>query len=167
MKNNKKIMTVLLTGALITGVALSPALASKGFKDCNRNDSSFHQEKRAERMEYRLEKMTTMLDLTATQQGQIKEILADKMDDRQDMRQQRCEDREQMQKIKTAATFDEAAFRAQAEKRAAKRIDMQVERMQTKQKIFALLTAEQQEKAEILFQTMGKRGHGHERGMKL
>jgi Spy/CpxP family protein refolding chaperone len=119
----------------------------------------------AERMEQHLTKMTTVLDLTATQQEQIKEILAERKQQQQAQRELRQEDHQQMQELKSAAKFDEAAFRALAEKRAEKRIDMQVERMKTKQQIVALLTPEQQEKAEVLFQTMGERGPGHGHGM--
>jgi Spy/CpxP family protein refolding chaperone len=71
-----------------------------------------------------------------------------------------------MLELNSTAPFDEATFRARAEKRAAERIDMQVERMKTRQRIFALLTPEQQEKAEIVFQNMGKRGPGHGPGMR-
>lgn len=160
------ILTLLMTGTLITGLALSPAIASRGFNNCDETDRARHQEKMAERMEHKVEKMTTVLDLTDAQQTQIKELIAEKQKSHVNQFQQRCDDRMQMKKVKSAATFDEAAFRAQAQKQADKRIDMQVERMKTKQQIFALLSTEQQEKAEILFQEMDKRGPGHGHGMK-
>lgn len=162
----KTMFTALITGALLSGIALSPAIAGRGFGNCDGPDSEQRQERMAERMEHRLEKMSTVLDLTEVQQGQIKELLAKKQASHKDQFQQRSEDRKQMQALKTAANFDEAAFRAAAEKRAAQRIDMQVEKMKTKQQIFALLTSEQQEKANILFASMDKRGPGHGHGMK-
>lgn len=163
---NKKLLPTVLAGAVLIGtLALSNAFAGPGYGKCDELDSSARQEKMAERMDRHLAKMTTVLELNETQQTQIKEILANKQEARQDQVEQRCEDRQQMQKLKSAATFDETAFRALAEKHAAQRIDRQVEKMKTKQQIFALLTAEQQEKADVLFQAMGKRGSGHGRGM--
>lgn len=164
--NKKTMFTALLTGTLLTGIALSPAIAGRGFGNCDEPDSEQRQERMAERMKHRLEKMSTVLELTEVQQAQIKEIIAGQQENHKDQFQQRCEDRKQLQELKTAATFDEAAFRTRAEKQAAKRIDRQVERMKTKQQIFALLTSEQQEKAEIFFQAMDKRGPGHGHGMK-
>jgi len=162
----KTMFTALTTGILLTGIAFSPAIAGRGFDNCDGPDSEQRQERMAERMEQRLEKMSTVLDLTEVQQGQIKELLAEKQTNHKDQFQKRCGDRKQMQSLKTAANFDETAFRAAAGKRAAQRIDMQVEKMKTKQQIFALLTSEQQEKAEIIFESMDKRGPGHGHGMK-
>lgn len=164
---NKKLLPTILVGtALISTFAFSSAIAGPGFGNCDEVDSSAHQEKRAERMDRHLSKMTTVLELTDAQQTQIREILTDKQAARQGQFKQRCEDRKQMHELKSASTFDEAAFRSMAEKQAAKRVDRQVEKMKTKQQIFALLTAEQQEKAEVLFQAMDKRGPGRGHGMK-
>ena len=157
----KTLWTALVTGTLFTGIALSPAIAGHGFGKCDEADSERHQQRMEDRLEHRLDKMTTVLELTETQQKQIGEIMSAQQKMHKAQFQEGCSERQQMQELKTSATFDEAAFRAQAEKRAAKRIDMQVERMKTRQQIFALLTPEQQEKAEIIFQDMDKRGPGH------
>ncbi|PLX88059.1 MAG: hypothetical protein C0619_13560 [Desulfuromonas sp.] len=165
MKKNK-LLTILTTSTLLTGLALSPAIAGFGPGRCNDSDSNARQEKRAERMEHHLTKMVTVLDLTEAQQTQIRGILENRKEQHQDLFQQRRADREQMRELKSASTFDEAAFRVMAEKRAAQRIDMQVEKMKTKQQIFALLTADQQAKADIFFESMDRRGPGHGHGMR-
>jgi protein CpxP len=162
MMKNRTLVTALLAGTLLSGIALSPAVAGRGFGNCDQADNPRHQQ----RMEQRLEQMTTLLGLTATQQQQIGAIMAEQRTQHQDRFRQRREQQRHMPELDSAAPFDEAAFRARAEKRAAERIDMQVERMKTRQRIFALLTPEQQEKAEIVFQNMGKRGPGHGPGMR-
>jgi Spy/CpxP family protein refolding chaperone len=162
----KKITAILISSALLAGLALTPALAGYGPGHCDGADDSTRQQRMSERMEQHLSKMTAILDLTEVQQAQIRDILENKQKQHQALSQQRCADREQRQEMKSAGTFDEAEFRAMAGKKAAQRIDMQVEKMKTKQQIFALLTTEQQEKAEIIFQSMDRHGPGHGRGMR-
>lgn len=167
----RTILTALVAGTLLSGVALSTAIAGPGFGpcgcgNCDGPDSATMQQRMENRMERHLAKMTTVLELTDSQQTQIKDILAAQQEKRQAERQERYETREQMQELKASTDFNEAEFRALAKERAEKRIDMQVERMKTRQQIFALLTPEQQEKAEVFFQAMGKRGHGHGHGMR-
>lgn len=162
----KKIMTILLSGTLLTSLALTPVFAGYGPGRCDDIDDNSRQERMADRMEQHLAKMTTVLELTDVQQTQVRDILESKKEQRQAQFKQRCKNHDQMQELKSADEFDEIAFRAMAEKRSAERIDMQVERMKTKQQILALLTAEQQEKADVFFQAMGKRGSRHGHGMK-
>ncbi len=56
--------------------------------------------------------------------------------------------------------FDEVVFRAQAEKVAALRIELMVNRAKTRQAIFAVMTAEQQEKAQKMKQVMSSKQRG-------
>ncbi|HKJ04714.1 MAG TPA: Spy/CpxP family protein refolding chaperone [Geopsychrobacteraceae bacterium] len=158
------VVAALITGTLLTGIAISPAIAGRGYGNCDGPDNTRHQERQAERSEHRLENMTKVLELTDVQQSQIKTIFAGVQEKQKDQYQQRSNQRKQLQDLKSAATFDEDAFRAQAEKMAAHKIDMQVERMKTRQQILALLTTEQQEKAAIMFQSKKNCGPGH--GMK-
>ncbi|MDT8420140.1 MAG: Spy/CpxP family protein refolding chaperone [Desulfuromonadales bacterium] len=164
--NKNKLLTILITSTLMTGLAFSPAIAGFGPGRCSDSDSNARQEKRAERMEQHLAQMATALDLTEAQQTRIRAILENKKEQHQDMFEQRRADRQQMREFKSASSFDEAAFRVMAEKRAAQRIDMQVERMKTKQQIFALLSADQQAKADIFFASMDRRGPDHGHGMR-
>lgn len=167
----RTLLTALLTGTLLSGAVLSTAMAGHGFGpggcgNCDEADIATMQQRMENRMERHLQKMTTVLELTDSQQAKVKELLTAQRQKHLAERQERFEDREQMHELKSAADFDETQFRTLAKKRAEERIDRQVEQMKTRQQIFALLTPEQQEKAEIFFQAMEKRGPGHGPGMR-
>lgn len=162
----KLLMTILTGGALIGSLTLSNAVAGPWFGDCDSSDHMARQERMSERMDRHLDRMTILLDLNTTQQEQIRKILSAKQERHREQFQEHRDERKQMRKMDSAVAFDEAAFRALAEKRAARRIDRQVEQMKTRKRILALLTPEQQKKAEILFQAMGAHGHGHGPGMR-
>lgn len=151
-------LTILLTAILLTGISFTTAMAGFGPGNCN---GETRQERLENRMEQHLARMTTMLELTGSQQAQIKQILTTQQKQRMEQREQRWDERGEMRKMKSATAFDEASFRAMAEKRAAERIDRQVERMKTRQDILALLTPEQKEKAEVFFTAMDRPGPGH------
>ena len=106
------------------------------------------------------------LDFTDEQKAQVREIVAAKRKEKKVLRQQMRAAQQQLHSMMDSDPFDESAFRAQAEKAAAMRIDSMVNRAKTRQAIFAVMTTEQQEKAKKLKQVMspkqrdGKGGKG-------
>lgn len=163
MKKRILIPTLIL-GTLLTG---SLALASPGFDrgncgNCpNKGQAPFSYEQHEERMEQRLEMMSTVLDLSENQQEQIATLLNQRWQNRQQHREQMQAARDAMREARSTATFDEADFRAKAAKQAELKTDMMVERAKMKAEIYALLTPEQQEKAEKLGGMLDGPRQGH------
>lgn len=109
---------------------------------------------------YKLDVLTVALDLTAEQQQNISQLIRQQRDAMQAKREQRQLSHLQLWQLVDADTFDEAAFRAQAEKVAAERIDLMVARAKIKHQVLAVLTPAQQEKAKKLWQLLGPAGKG-------
>lgn len=98
-----------------------------------------------------LQRMASELNLSYTQQAQIKNILQTEKGKIQPLRQQLRQNRMDQSSI-TTGTFDEAQVRAYANKQAQLMSDLTVERERTKSQIFALLTPDQRQKAVALMQ---------------
>lgn len=113
----------------------------------------------------------SQLDLTATQQAQIKAIMQEKHGDRKAERTknkaERAQMHQQMQALTNASTLNNAAVNRLADQQAAKAKQRFIERAQTQHAISQVLTAEQREKlAKLQAERMdkGQRGRQH-RGM--
>jgi protein CpxP len=126
-----------------------------------------NSEHHEERIGYRLEMMTTLLDLTAEQQSQIKDLFNQQHQEKKGLREQMQASRNAMHQARNATPFNEADFRAKAAVQAELKTDMMVAHAKLKQQIHAMLTPEQQEKADKLGDMMGERGkrgrHGGDR----
>lgn len=109
---------------------------------------------------HKLELLTVALDLTPDQQQKISQLIRQQRATMQDKREQRQLNHLLMWQLIDADVFDEAAFREQAEKVAAERIDMMVARAKIKYQVLAVLTPPQQEKAKKLWQLMGPANKG-------
>ncbi|MGA4438803.1 Spy/CpxP family protein refolding chaperone [Psychrobacter pocilloporae] len=114
------------------------------------------------------------LDLTATQQAQIKAIMQEKHGDRTADRAknqaERAQMEQQIQALTNASTLNNAAVNRLADQQAAKAKQRFIERVQTQHAISQVLTAEQRAKMEQLKserQEKGRKGHGkpHHQGM--
>ena len=161
----------LLIGALMTA---SLAVASPGFGGkfgrgcdggCNgRGQGPATYEQHEERMEQRLEVMATLLELTDNQQVQMKALLDQQWQNRQAGRAEMQAVRDAMREARQADPFDEADFRAKAAKQGELRTERMIEGAKLQQEIKAILTPEQQEKADTLRGMLGfgkgKRGGG-------
>ena len=112
----------------------------------------------------KLEMMGAVLDLTSGQKAQLETLFNQQYMDHQDLRDQVHASREAMREAKNAKTFNEADFRAKAAKQAELKIEMMVAHAKLKQQVYALLTPEQQEKADTLGGLMGGRGKGGHHG---
>ncbi len=163
----------ILIPTLIVGALLTGSLAMAGPGKCGSNCSSgcggkgqeaMSFEQHEERMEQRLEKMGAILDLTEEQKNQFATLLNQQWQEKQQLRDEMRASRDEMREAQSAANFNETDFRAKAAKQAELKTEMMVARAKTKQQIYALLTPEQQEKADTLRGMMGGRDKGHHGG---
>ncbi len=157
------LLPTLLLGALLTA---SLAMAAPGgWGGCNdRMSGAMNEEQHAERIEQRLKMMSTVLELSDAQKSQIATLLTGQWQNQQQRHAQLKDSREALQAGKTADSFNEAEFRAQAARQAEQKIEMMVEKAKLKQQIHALLTPEQQAKAELLGGRMGGCDKGRHAG---
>jgi Spy/CpxP family protein refolding chaperone len=98
-----------------------------------------------------LRHMSKELNLTADQQGQIKNIMQAERGKTKPLMQQ-LRQNEQAQNSAINGTFDEAQARAFAQKQTQIMNDLIVEKQRTKSQIYAVLTPEQRQKALQLMQ---------------
>ncbi len=105
------------------------------------------------------------LDLTATQQAQIKAITQEKYNNRKNDRSkyqaERAQMQQQMQTLTNAKTLDTAAVNRLADQQAAKTKQRFIERVQTEHAISQVLTPEQRQKmAQLKLERKAKGHHG-------
>ena len=152
--------------ALLIGILLSSGTAfawSGGHakRSCDgeygKRGQGMTQEQHQERMGSRLERIGVILDLTDQQQEKMKGLFDQQWQDRQSMRDTMQTSRKDFREYKQGKEFNETEFRAKAQKHADLKTEMMVQRAKTRQQILALLTPEQQQKAEKL---RGMRGEG-------
>jgi len=164
------LIPTLIVGALLTG-SLAMAGPGKCGNKCGNNCDSKGQEamsfeQHEERMEQRLEKMGVILDLTEDQKSQFETLSNQQWQENQSLREQMRASRDELREAQTATNFNEADFRAKATKHAELKTEMMVTRAKMKQEMHALLTSEQQEKADKLGGMMGGRNKGHHGGKR-
>ena len=103
------------------------------------------------------------LDLTATQQAQIKAIMQEKYSgnkkDRSKYQAERAQMQQQMQALTNAKTLDAAAVNRLADQQAAKTKQRFIERVQTEHAISQVLTPEQRQKMAQLKSERKAKGH--------
>lgn len=107
-----------------------------------------------------LRRMTRELNLTDSQQSQIKSIMQTERAKMQPLRQQ-LRQNEQAQNANMSVTFDETQARAFADKQAQIMSDLTVERQRMKSEIYAVLTPDQRAKAQQLMQEHQQRRRQH------
>lgn len=105
------------------------------------------------------------LDLTATQQAQIKAIMQEKYsgnkNNRSKYQAERAQMQQQMQALTNAKTLDAAAVNRLADQQAAKTKQRFIERVQTEHAIAQVLTPEQRQKmAQLKLERKAKGHHG-------
>ena len=150
-----KMITLIFIGTmLVTGILSGMAFADRG--------KTLSLEDRQDRMEMKHEKrmdaMAEVLDLSETQQEQIRAIHEKERAEQEGTMQQMREDREQMRVLLDSDTFDEAAIRSLANKQAILKTEMFVSRAKVKHEVFQLLNAEQQELAKKIKPLMHGQG---------
>lgn len=166
----KKIMTipVLILGALlISGMALAWS-GGQGTHGCDGPRQGMGKgmsyEQHEERMERHLEFMGVALDLSDDQKKQLEDMGEKHWQERQELRGKLQAGREELRAMGRSADFDEEAYRAKAREQADLKTDMRAGRAKMKGQFFAVLTPEQQAKAEKLWDMHKERRHGQRGG---
>jgi len=109
---------------------------------------------------HRLEMMAEVLDLTDEQRTQIEKIVAAEREAVKPLVRQLREKHKELRAVTKGAAFDEAAVRGLAAGQAGIFTELIVAKARVKSKIFAVLTPEQQAKAEKIRPLWeGRRGH--------
>lgn len=110
------------------------------------------------------------LDLTATQQAQIKAIMqnkrGDRTADRAEHQAERAQMDQQIQALTNASTLNTAALNRLADQRAAKEKQRFIERVQTQHAIAQVLTAEQRAKMEQMKLERQEKSRKHSKDRK-
>ena len=167
MKKSTIIPTLLIAILLSSGAAFAWS-GGHGKKDCDnscdRKGQGMNYEQHEDRMDNRLEKMAIILDLTEKQKEQLEDLHEKNWQDRQAMHAEMQASRENLREYKQGKKFNESEFRAIAQKHADLKTEMMVQRATAKQKLFAVLTPEQQQKAEQLKDMRGEGFHGKRGG---
>ena len=153
MKKTTIIPALLITLLLSAGTSFAwPGGHGKRNCDnlCNRQGQGMTAERHEERMTNRLETMAVILDLTEEQQKKIEALTEKQWQDRQAMRAEMQASREDLRAYQQGTEFNESEFRAKAQKQADLKTEMMVQHAKTRQQLLAVLTPEQQQKAEKL-----------------
>ena len=172
------LLPTLLIGALLTGsLALAgpggcggQGMGGYGSDHCaggrcnDGGQGTVGIERHAERMGKRLEMIGTVLDLSEAQTQQLETQIKQQWQDNQQLREQIQTSRKALREAQSADSFNEADFRVKAAKQAELKTEMLVAKAKLKQQLYALLTPEQQEKADKLGGMMGKHGNGRHGG---
>ncbi len=162
------LIPALLIGLLLssgTAFAWSGGQGKRHCGDsCDRSGQNITQERHEERIETRLEKMAVILDLTEKQKDQLEDLHEKQLQNHQAMRAEMQASRESLRDYKQSNEFNESEFRALAQKHADLKTEMMVQHAQSRQQILAVLTPEQQQKAEQLRDMCGEGFHGKHGG---
>jgi len=94
------------------------------------------------------ERMAWALDLTADQKSQVRAILDAEREKSAPLRRQLMENRAKLRDLAQAVPYDEAAVRKLAASQEQARVELVVSRTRAMNRVFALLTPEQREKAK-------------------
>ncbi|MCW8859262.1 MAG: Spy/CpxP family protein refolding chaperone [Deltaproteobacteria bacterium] len=163
------IVSTVLIGSLMTGGIAMAKSYGQGYNSHNaKGQGMITEEQHQQRSENRLERMAIILDLNDNQQAQIETLQKKHWQDRKAVRDKLRKGREERRSAMGNGAIDETVLRANLAKRAEFKADRILERAQMKQEIFALLTPEQQAKAEKLWEShKGNHGNRQAKGFRL
>ena len=153
----------LVVATLLTGSMVLAGPGGYGRGGCGGPEAMTY-EQHEERMGQKLEMMGAVLDLNVEQKAQLESLFNQQYQDTQELRDQMHASREAMHEARNTKTFNEADFRAKAAKQSELKTEMMVAHAKLKQQVYALLTPEQQEKADTLGGLMGGRSKGSHHG---
>lgn len=157
----KKIMIIptLTIGALLLGSMAFAWSGGPGYRNCDGprdgRGMGMSHEQHQERMEQHLEFMAVALDLTDEQKEQLEAMGEQHWQTRQELRDKMQASRKELSDLGQSRDFDEAAFRAKAREQADLKTDMRAGHAKMKQAFFEVLTPQQREKAEKLWEMHG------------
>ena len=157
----KQIMLTVLCGTLLLGtgwVAMAAPGAGRNMGDgpmrgkgmtCQRNDRQDHWVR-----------LTEKLDLSQAQQQEVQKLVEANREQAQGLHTQMVELRRQMRQAMQPKTFDEKTLRKLAADKAKIQTELMVGKARTHSKIYALLTPEQQELADLACKLRRLQGKG-------
>lgn len=157
----KRVLLLGLCGTLLLGTGLT-ALAAQG-AGRNSTDGPRWDKGKACRMEARQDRMGRLfekLDLSEAQQTEVDKLIAAHREQTAALRKQMVEVRRQMRQAMNPKTFDEKALRRLAAEKSKVQTELMVGRARTHSQIYALLTPEQQELADLARNLKRLRGQG-------
>ncbi len=123
--------------------------------NCDGRGNGMNYEQFEDRMENRLERMTVILDLTDDQKKQMEDLAENHWKERQELRKKMQASRDEMREYRSDKTFNVDEFRAKARQQADLKADMMAQRVQHRNAKLSILTPEQREKAEKLWDMRG------------
>ena len=165
MKKMALPLTVLVTLLLTSSLAFAvPGIRGGGNGNKGQRGQAMSYEQHQDRVDKRLDRMGIMLDLSTQQKEQLRTLFDNRWEKQQSHRTKMQKSREALRAAEKGAAFNENEFRTLAQKHAALKTDMRVDRVKMAQQIRALLTPEQQKKAEQL-RELGGGHHRKHRGM--
>lgn len=153
----KQILVAVLAASMAVGAGLPAAAGMFGAGDGVNGTSCVCRDAGERSPGRHLEMLAVALDLSQEQKEQIEALVAAERSKNQQAHEQLREGRQELKALLNGAAFDEAAVRALAAKQAQERIDLMVERAKVRSEVLALLTPEQQVKAQELWDVMGER----------
>lgn len=150
-----KVITLIFIGSMLAmGTLSGMAFAEMG----NGPACEDRQERMEMKHEKRLDVMAGVLDLSETQQEEIRAIHEQERIEMEATRQQMHQGREQMRALLDSETFDETAIRSLARSQESLKTDLFVARARAKHEVSQLLTAEQQEMAKKIKPLLHEQG---------
>ena len=158
MKKRIIVSTVLIGTLMTGGIAMAKPYGSNYGNHNSRGQGTMTEEQHQQYVENRLERMDIILDLSDNQEKKIKALSSTQWQERQPMREEMRNGRDERRN--TMQSGDETAIRSNLTKRANFQADRIVERAQLKKELYAILTPEQQEKAEKIWETRGNDRNG-------
>ena len=158
----KKQLIAAITAAMLGGAGLAaPAIAQPGggpgfFGDPAGMDAPGGRWGEAPQPGKRVEMMARQLGLNETQKSKIKQIINEEQEAAKPLRAKLDESRKQLRPLVEAESFDDAAVRAQIAGDEGTRTELHLIHARAINRISAVLTPEQREKAKKLRE--GKKG---------
>jgi Spy/CpxP family protein refolding chaperone len=110
---------------------------------------------------FKLGMMTDYLDLTDTEQGQIKQLLASEKPTLIPLKQQLAQTRQKILQEVSSGTFDQAKITALASQQSQTKTQLEVEKAKIMSEIFNILTLDQKAKAVSFLQKRQTRLEKH------
>jgi protein CpxP len=157
----KQILLLSLCGTLLLGTGWV-AIAAPG-TGRNMGDGPMRGKGMACQMDVRQDhwaRLTEKLDLSEAQKQEVQKLLEANREQAQGLRGQMKELRRQMRQAMQPKTFDEKTLRRLAADKAKIQTELMVGRARTHSEIYALLTSEQQELADLACKLRRLQGHG-------
>lgn len=162
------VATMLIVSFLLAGTQAfgwPGGQGPRGGQDCGQRPGlRMNDEQHQQRQEQQFEKMAIILDLTESQKQELQTLREKQQQQQQTRRAEMQASREKLHSAATGSDFNEAEFRTIAQQHANLKTEMMVEGAKSRRQMMAVLSPEQQQKAEELRDlggagSFGKQGH--------